>query len=81
VESGLLKPGDMLYCDQGRRSAQVRADGTVATGGQAGSIHQIGAFVQGAPACKGWTFWHVRQHGALAPIDVLRARIRADMQV
>jgi len=81
VESGLLKPGDMLYCDQGRRSAQVRADGTVATGGQAGSIHQIGAFVQGAPSCNGWTFWHVRQHGALAPIDVLRARIRADMQV
>ena len=81
VEAGLLKPGDTLYCAQGRRTAQVRADGTVIAGGQAGSIHQMGAHVQGAPSCNGWTFWHVRQGGALAPIDVLRARIRAEMQV
>jgi len=81
VEAGLLKPGDTLYCAQGRRTAQVRADGTVTSGGEAGSIHQMGAFVQGAPSCNGWTFWHVRQGGALAPIDVLRARIRAELQV
>jgi modification methylase len=35
--------------------------------------------VQNAPSCNGWTFWHIRQSGALAPIDVLRARIRAEM--
>ncbi|MAP49363.1 MAG: site-specific DNA-methyltransferase [Oceanicaulis sp.] len=81
VEAGLLKPGDTLYCAQGRRTAQVRADGTVIAGGQAGSIHQMGAHVQGAPSCNGWTFWHVRQGGALAPIDVLRARIRSELQV
>jgi len=81
VEAGLLKPGDTLYCSQGRRTAQVRADGTVVAGGESGSIHQMGAHVQGAPSCNGWTFWHVRQAGALAPIDVLRARIRAEMQV
>ena len=23
-----------------------------------GSIHKIGALVQGLPACNGWTFWH-----------------------
>nr|WP_269844601.1 site-specific DNA-methyltransferase [Alkalicaulis satelles] len=80
VEAGLLKPGDTLYCAQGRRTARVRPDGTVAAGGETGSIHQMGAHVQGAPACNGWTFWHVRQSGQLAPIDVLRARIRAEME-
>jgi modification methylase len=79
VESGLLKPGDTLYCSQGRRTARVRPDGSVSGGGETGSIHQVGAHVQGAPSCNGWTFWHVRQSGTLAPIDVLRARIRAEM--
>jgi modification methylase len=79
VEAGLVKPGDTLYCAQGRRTAQVRADGTVSAPGLAGSIHQVGAHVQNAPSCNGWTFWHIRQAGTLAPIDVLRARIRAEM--
>ncbi len=79
IEAGLLKPGDTLFCAQGRRTARVRADGTVSAPGAAGSIHQVGAHVQNAPSCNGWTFWHVRQGGALAPIDVLRARIRAEM--
>ncbi|XBQ17751.1 MAG: site-specific DNA-methyltransferase [Oceanicaulis sp.] len=79
VEAGLLKPGDTLYCAQGRRTARVRADGTVSAGPETGSIHQVGAAVQNAPSCNGWTFWHVRQSGGLAPIDVLRARIRAEM--
>ena len=79
VEAGLLKPGDTLYCSQGRRTARVRADGTVSAGTETGSIHQVGAQIQGAPSCNGWTFWHVRQAGGLAPIDVLRARIRAEM--
>lgn len=81
VEAGLLKPGDTLYCSQGRRTARVRADGTVAAGAECGSIHQVGAHVQGAPSCNGWTFWHVRQAGGLAPIDILRARIRAELEV
>jgi modification methylase len=79
VEAGLLKPGDTLFCAQGRRTARVRADGTVAAPGATGSIHQVGAHVQNAPSCNGWTFWHVRQAGTLAPIDVLRARIRSQM--
>ena len=79
IEAGLVKPGDTLFCAQGRRTAQVRADGTVTAPGLTGSIHQVGAHVQNAPSCNGWTFWHIRQSGALAPIDVLRARIRAEM--
>lgn len=79
VEAGLIKPGDTLYCAQGRRTARVRADGSVASGPESGSIHQVGARVQAAPSCNGWTFWHVRRHGNLVPIDVLRSKIRAEM--
>src|SRR5690348_12563346 len=32
VEAGLLRPGDMLYDPQGRHSARVRADGSLAVG-------------------------------------------------
>jgi len=44
-----------------------------------GSIHRIGAHVQGAPACNGWTFWHFEEKGKLVPIDVLRQQLRAEM--
>jgi modification methylase len=47
--------------------------------GATGSIHQIGAHVQGLPACNGWTFWQYEDKGKLIPIDVLRQRMRADL--
>ncbi len=72
VESGLIVPGTMLTDAKRRWSARVLADSTIEQGGQQGSIHKIGAFVQGAPACNGWTFWHVEQGGMLAPLDTLR---------
>lgn len=78
VEAGLLRPGDTLYDAKGRRSARVRADGSLVFGQHAGSIHKMGALVQEAPACNGWTFWHFRTDRGLAPIDVLRAKVRAE---
>ena len=30
-----------------------------------GSIHRVGAAVQGLEACNGWTFWHAETAGAL----------------
>ena len=44
-----------------------------------GSIHQVGAFVQKAPACNGWQFWYVDVKGSLVPIDVLRQKLRAEL--
>jgi modification methylase len=38
----------------------------------AGSIHKVGAALQGAPSCNGWTFWHVEQAGDLLLLDSLR---------
>ena len=77
LEAGLLHPGDVLYCPRGERAARVRADGSLATGDLTGSIHKVGAMVQSAPACNGWTYWHFRTDKGLTPIDVLRAQVRS----
>ena len=79
VEAGLLNPGDTLWCPKGERRARVRADGSLAVGAMTGSIHKMGAIVQSQPACNGWTYWHIRTDKGLAPIDVLRAKVRAEM--
>jgi modification methylase len=79
VERGLLKPGDLLVDAARRFSARVRADGTVAWANGRGSIHQVGAQVQGAPACNGWAFWCYLDKGRPVPIDLLRQKIRAEM--
>src|SRR5947208_2309681 len=83
IEAGLLHPGTMLVDPSGRHRARVRADGTLsssnALGEHRGSIHQVGAAVQGAPACNGWTFWHVEVEGARRPIDHLRQQVRAGL--
>jgi modification methylase len=79
VEAGLLNPGDTVWCPRGERSAKVRADGSLVMGDLSGSIHKLGALVQSAPACNGWTYWHFRTDKGLAPIDVLRAKVRAEM--
>jgi len=72
VESGAIAPGTMLVDAKRRWSARVLADASVEHDGRQGSIHKIGAAAQGAPACNGWTFWHVEQAGALVPLDKLR---------
>ncbi len=79
VERGLLRTGEVLYGPQKRWSAKVRADGTIVSSDNRGSIHKIGAEVQGAPACNGWTFWHFQVDGKLVPIDVLRQKVRAEL--
>ncbi len=79
VEAGLLRPGDQLFCPKGERMARVRADGSLVIGDLTGSIHKVGAMVQSAPACNGWTYWHFKTDKGLAPIDVLRAKVRAEM--
>jgi modification methylase len=45
-----------------------------------GSIHQVGAALEGAPSCNGWTYWHFKREGKMVPIDILRQQIRAEME-
>ncbi len=80
MEIGLIAPGTVLYDARARHEAEVRADGSIASQGAQGSIHKIGAHVQGATACNGWTFWHYEAGGTLKPIDVLRERARRELE-
>ena len=79
VERGLLRPGEVLFDASRRWTARVRADGTVISAGARGSIHQVAAQVQGAPACNGWAFWYVERKGSAVPIDHFRQQVRAEM--
>jgi modification methylase len=72
VESGLVSPGTALVDGKRRWTATVCADGSIACEPHSGSIHKVGAALQGAPSCNGWTFWHVEEGKALKPIDALR---------
>jgi modification methylase len=81
VEAGLLRAGDILYDTKGLNAARVRADGSLVVGEVSGSIHKVGALVQSAPACNGWTYWHYKSDKGLAPIDVLRAKVRKDIAI
>jgi modification methylase len=74
VESGLVPPGTTLTDSKRRWTASVRTDGSIASGPHAGSIHKVGAALQTAPSCNGWSFWHVEEGGSLQPIDALRQR-------
>ncbi len=78
VERGLLRPGEVLISPRGK-TAKVRADGTLIADEVKGSIHQVGAALESAPSCNGWTYWHFRRDGKKVPIDVLRQQIRAEM--
>ncbi|MBB6012225.1 modification methylase [Aquamicrobium lusatiense] len=80
VDTGLIKAGTTLWDSQRRWSAKVRADGTLSIGEDAGSIHKMGARVQGFDACNGWTFWHYERAGGLTPIDELRRIARLGME-
>ena len=79
IEAGHVKPGDVLFDAKRKHQAIVRADGTLVANGQAGSIHKVGALVQGFDACNGWTFWHVETANGLKLIDDFRAAIREEM--
>lgn len=80
VEAGLLAPGDKLYCPKGDHEARVRADGSLVSGALTGSIHKLGALLENAPACNGWTYWRFKTDQGLRSIDALRAEVRAGMQ-
>ena len=79
VERGMLRPGERLFSPRGK-TAKVRADGTLVGDDVKGSIHQVGAHLEGAPSCNGWTYWHFRKDGKDVPIDYLRQQIRAEMR-
>ena len=80
IENGMLSPGATLVSLERKYHARVRADGTlIAANDTSGSIHQVGAKLQGAPSCNGWTFWHVDEGEDLICIDALRDKVRSTL--
>ena len=72
VETGWITPGAVLTDRKRRHQATVRADGSLVSGSDTGSIHGMGAKLQGAPSCNGWSYWHMAYKGELRPIDDIR---------
>ncbi len=79
VERGLLQAGDTLVDRKRQHQARIRADGSLITDNFSGSIHKVGAELQNAPSCNGWTYWHVEIQGKLVPVDFFRSQIRAEL--
>ena len=80
VERGMLRPGEELFSIGNRFKVKVRADGTLIGNDVKGSIHKVGAALEGAPSCNGWTYWHFKRDGKMIPIDILRQQIRAEVE-
>ncbi len=79
VERGMLSPGDILYDAARKHCAVVRSDGTIKNEQTEGSIHQVGAAAQNAPACNGWVYWYFEnENKELVCIDTLREQIREE---
>ena len=72
VETGWITPGTIISDKKRRIKATVLTDGSLTSGTEKGSIHSLGAKLQGASACNGWTFWHIEHEGELKPVDALR---------
>ncbi|MEJ2408429.1 MAG: site-specific DNA-methyltransferase [Novosphingobium sp.] len=72
IETGWIAPGTQLMDKKRRFVATVRADGSLEAGTENGSIHGVGAKLQGAPSCNGWTFWHLEHEGKVKPLDDIR---------
>ncbi|MCB1463828.1 MAG: site-specific DNA-methyltransferase [Nitratireductor sp.] len=79
VEAGLVSAGAVLTDARRRWRATVRLDGSLEGEGKSGSIHKLGALVQGQDACNGWTFWHIEEKGALTSIDEFRKTYREEI--
>lgn len=80
VERGLLTPGTILYDSARKHRAVIRSDGSVKGETKEGSIHQVGAASQNAPACNGWSYWYFEDSKQnLVSIDELRQKVRGEM--
>lgn len=82
VERGFIQPGAVLTDSRKRHKATVHADGSIIVQNRVdkmrGSIHKVGAAVQNAPSCNGWTFWYYQSGNKTLPIDHLRTQIREE---
>ena len=76
VEQGVIPPGAVLTDKKERYKATVTIDGSIKIKDMSGSIHQIGAKIQGLPSCNGWDFWHIKKKKSFTVLDEIRGDYR-----
>ena len=76
VEQGIIPPGAVLTDKKERFKATVGIDGTLKIKNLSGSIHQMGAKVQGLHSCNGWDFWHLKDKSKSTLLDEVRSEYR-----
>jgi len=74
VELGIIKPGTNIFDQKEKINAKIMVDGSIKHKESAGSIHKIAAKIMGTESYNGWTYWHYKVGGSIAPIDNLRQR-------
>ena len=75
-----MKSVELTFFSTFPRFGVQLTDGTLVSTFGNGSIHQMGAAAQNAPACNGWMYWHYRnEKKELVAIDELRKIIREEL--
>ena len=72
VEQGIIPPGAVLTDKKEKYKATVTIDGSLKINNISGSIHQVGARLQGLPSCNGWDFWHLKNKSNSILLDDVR---------
>ena len=76
VEQGIIPPGSLLSDLKNKFKARVKADGSLEINKIKGSIHKVGASIQGLPSCNGWDYWYFKQDKKRYVLDELRNKYR-----
>ena len=76
VEQGIIPPGAVLTDKKEKYKATVTVDGSLKINNISGSIHQVGATIQGLPNCNGWDFWHIKIKSTSILLDEVRDKYR-----
>ena len=76
VEQGIIPPGAVLTDKKEKYKATVTVDGSLTINNISGSIHQVGAKIQGLSSCNGWDFWHIKNKSTSILLDEVRDKYR-----
>ena len=76
VEQGIIPPGAVLTDKKEKYKATVTVDGSLIINNISGSIHQVGATIQGLSNCNGWDFWHIKNKSTSILLDEVRDKYR-----
>ena len=81
IEFNLIKPGDVLHDFKKKWHAKVRIDGSLIAENFKGSIHTVAANLLNLPSCNGWTFWYKYENKNSVSIDILREKVRSELNL